>query len=179
MARIGDAEGFRILAPLTVAWCLSAALATVPWVVPVPTELGGPGNGPIQVAANLTIFDRAIIALQGVAYGAKQAVVPTASLLGGLSLRVSDWRLGGVGHSSAQRRRPGAGRVPATVRNDRVEERAEAGRGRLPHSAGGFAGAFAGNGAALFVVPSAVDVGIGQATARGVLAVCFDDRGGC
>jgi MFS family permease len=37
---------------------------------------------------------------------------------------------------------------------------------------GGICGAMAGNGLSLFVVPSAVDIGIGEAAAGAVLAVC-------
>lgn len=177
VARIGATKGFRFGATLTVAACLLAALADTPWVVPVATGLGGLGNGLIQVAANLTIFDGVRVGRQGVAYGAKQAAVPTASLVAGLSLPIIGlalgWRWAFVGAAAVA-----LALVVSVPRFDmsRIEQRAETAQGRppaalVPIALAGFTGALAGNGAALFVVPSAVDVGIGEAAAGAVLAV--------
>jgi cyanate permease len=60
---------------------------------------------------------------------------------------------------------------------ERASTRSEGRIGRPPRSLillaiGGIAGAMAGNGLSLFVVPSAVDVGIEEAAAGAVLAAC-------
>lgn len=178
VARIGPTRGFRIGTTLTVGSCLLAASAGAAWLVPLATALGGLGNGLIQVAANLTIFDGVTVGRQGVAYGAKQAAVPTASLVAGLSLPVVGlvlgWRWAFMGAATVALLL--ALSVPAFDMR-RVEERAETSRGRpplalLPLALAGFAGAFGGNAAALFVVPSAVDVGLTEAAAGAVLAAC-------
>lgn len=178
VAQIGATRGFRMGTTLTLGSCLLAVSAGTAWLVPVATAVAGLGNGLIQVAANLTIFDGVTVARQGVAYGAKQAAVPTASLVAGLSLPAIGlalgWRWAFVGAAALALLL--ALSVPAFDMRP-VEERAETARGRpplalLPLALAGFAGAFGGNAAALFVVPSAVDVGISEAAAGVVLAGC-------
>jgi MFS family permease len=135
-------------------------------------------NGMIQVASNLAIFDGVDRSRQGLGFGAKQASVPLATTLAGISLPVIGlvfgWRwvfaLAGILALVLALSAPdlaGKTGVPRT----------EARMGRIPPSLyllalGGFAGAMAGNGLSLFVVPSAVDIGIAEAAAGAVLAVC-------
>jgi prepilin signal peptidase PulO-like enzyme (type II secretory pathway) len=135
------------------------------------------GNGVIQVAANLAIFDGVAISRYGVAYGVKQAAVPMASVLSGIALPVIGlvfgWRWGFV-----------LAAVLALVLvvsvphfdTSQTEKRGEPSVGRMPPSllflaVAGLTGAVAGNGIALFIVPSAVEIGINEAAAGAVLAV--------
>lgn len=177
VARAGATKGFRMGVVLTVAACLMVASTPTPWLIPVATALAGMGNGVIQVAANLAIFDGVAISRYGVAYGAKQAAVPMASVLSGIALPVIGlvfgWRWGFV-----------LAAVLALVLvvsvphfdTSQTEKRGEPAVGRMPPSllflaVAGLTGAVAGNGIALFIVPSAVEIGINEAAAGAVLAV--------
>lgn len=178
VARVGPTAGFRIGASLTAAAGLMAAATPIGWLIPVATGLSGTANGIIQISANLAIFDGVRKGRQGMAYGAKQSAVPLSSVVAGLALPIValavGWRWTFVGAA-----------VIALVLlvsvpqfdTARIAERDEARRGRppaalLPLALAGFSGAFAGNAAALFVVPSATSVGIAEAAAGTVLAVC-------
>lgn len=178
VARVGATKSFRTGAWLTIAACLIAVAATEPFMVPVATGVGGIGYGLTQVAANLAIFDGVRIGRQGIAYGVKQAAVPMASVVAGVSLPAVGlpigWRWGFV--VAAVLALALAVSVPH-FDVTRTRDRAETSQGRppaslLPIALAGFAGASAGNGLALFVVPSAVDIGIGEAAAGAVLAAC-------
>ena len=178
ISTMGATAGLRVGSTTTLAACLIAAAAPVGWLIPVATGVAGAGNGVMQVAANLTIFDGVRPDRQGVAYGAKQSAVPMASVIGGLSLPliglVFGWRWGfvlaGALAAILAVSVPQFDRAPA-------ESRSETDQGpmplaMLPLAVGGLTGAMAGNGMALFVVPSAVDVGISEALAGTVLAIC-------
>jgi MFS family permease len=178
MGRIRPGRGLRIGGFLVVASCVIAGTASVWWLIPVATAAGGVGNGIIQVASNLAIFDGVDRSRQGLGFGAKQASVPLATTLAGISLPVIGlvfgWRwvfaLAGILALVLALSAPDlAGRAGVA----RIEGR----MGRIPPSLyllalGGFAGAIGGNGLSLFVVPSAVDIGIAEAAAGAVLAVC-------
>jgi MFS family permease len=178
MGRIRPGRGLRIGGFLVVASCVIAGTATVWWLIPVATAAGGVGNGIIQVASNLAIFDGVDRSRQGLGFGAKQASVPLATTLAGISLPVIalvfGWRwvfaLAGILALVLALSAPDlAGRTGVA--------RTEGRMGRIPPSLyllalGGFAGAIGGNGLSLFVVPSAVDIGIAEAAAGAVLAVC-------
>jgi len=178
VARVGPGQGLRIGGLLTLAACVVAGTATVWWVLPLASAIGGTGNGLIQVASNLAIFDGVAIRRQGLGFGAKQASVPMASVLAGISLPlvglVFGWRwvfaLAGVIALILVVSAPQLDMARAASRNE--------GRiGKPPLSllllsVGGITGAMAGNGLSLFIVPSAVDVGISEAAAGGVLAAC-------
>jgi MFS family permease len=178
MGRIRPGRGLRIGGFLVVASCVIAGTATVWWLIPVATAAGGVANGMIQVASNLAIFDGVDRSRQGLGFGAKQASVPLATTLAGVSLPVIGlvfgWRwvfalaciLALILALSAPDL---AGRTGVA--------RTEGRMGRIPPSlyllaVGGFAGAIGGNGLSLFVVPSAVHIGIAEAAAGAVLAVC-------
>lgn len=178
IARVGPTTGFRIGASLTVTACIIAASATTGWLIPLATGLSGTANGIIQISANLAIFDGVQKGRQGIAYGAKQSAVPLSSLVAGLALPIValavGWRWTFVGGAAIDLV------LLASVPHfdtARIQERDETRRGRppaalLPLGLAGFSGAFAGNAAALFVVPSAISVGIGEAAAGTVLAAC-------
>lgn len=177
VSRVGASHGFQFGIGLTIVACLVAATAPAGWMIPVATGIGGVGNGLIQVAANLAIFDGVRSTRQGLAYGLKQAAIPMASVVAGISLPIIGltlgWRWGFA--LAAMLALLLSFAVPHYDTGD-VERRAEVGTGRLPTAlvplaVAGFAGAMAGNGVALFVVPSAVDVGISEGAAGAVLAV--------
>lgn len=178
VARLGPGRSLRIGASLTLAACVIAGTATTWWIIPLATAVGGMANGLTQVASNLAIFDGVAKGRQGLGFGAKQAAVPLASVLAGISLPliglVFGWRwvfaLAGLIALTLAISAPHLDMTRAAARSE--------GRiGRPPRSLvllaiGGIAGAMAGNGLSLFVVPSAVDIGIGEAAAGVVLAVC-------
>ena len=178
VARLGPSQSLRIGGILTVSSCVVAGTAPSWWVVPLAVGVGGAGNGLIQVASNLAIFDGVVARRQGLAFGAKQAAVPMASVLAGISLPVVGlifgWRwvfaLAGLLAVIL------AMSVPE-MDTTRLEARSEGRIGRPPPSLvflalAGVCGAAAGTGVSLFIVPSAVDVGINEAAAGAVLAVC-------
>lgn len=174
----GPLAGLRVGSSATILSCLLAVTATTWWVIPIATAVGGIGNGIIQVAANLAIFDGVSKGRQGLAFGAKQASVPMASFLAGLSLPaiglVFGWRwvfAGAVVLATIL-----AVSAPHLDR-DRTQRRIEEPIGRPSRSMlwlglAGITGAAAGNGLSLFIVPSAVDIGIVEAAAGAVLAAC-------
>jgi MFS family permease len=178
VAGLGPGRTLRIGGFLVVIAFLIGGTATIWWLLPMAAAVGGVANGMIQVAANLAIFDGVSRRRQGVGFGAKQAAVPLAGVLAGISLPliglVFGWRwvfaLAGLLALVLAVSAP-------ELSGEQASTRAEGRIGRPPRSllllaVGGIAGAMAGNGLSLFVVPSAVDVGIGEAAAGAVLAAC-------
>lgn len=177
IGRLGPGRGLRLGGIMVVASCLVAAAAQAPWMIPVATGLAGVANALVQVSANVAIFNGVPERRRGLAFGTKQAAVPMASLLAGLSLPtiglVFGWRWVFVGAAVL------AGilaiSAPQTPQGGEVA-RTEKPIGRIPRSLavlmiGGFTAAIAGNGLSYFVVPSAVEAGLKEATAGVVLAV--------
>jgi len=178
VAAMGPGRGLRIGGFLVVVACILAGTAVTWWMIPVAAGLAGLSNATIQVSSNLAIFDGVSRARQGAAFGAKQASVPMASALAGISLPLIGlafgWRWVFAGAAVLAL----VLALSAPQLGKASEERRVEGRiGRPPRSLvylaiGGIAGAMAGNGLSLFVVPSAVDIGIGEAAAGAVLAGC-------
>ncbi len=178
VARLGAGRSLRIGSLLTLTSCVVAGTAVAWWMLPLATAIGGVGNGLIQVASNVAIFDGVALRRQGLGFGAKQASVPAASFLAGLSLPVIGlvfgWRwvfalagLMAVVMAASAPHFAGSGGV------GRIEQRiGRPSRRLLLLALGGICGAMAGNGLSLFIVPSAVDIGITEAAAGAVLAVC-------
>jgi MFS family permease len=178
VSRLGPSVGIRLGSSMTIIACVVAGLAVVPWMIPVAAVFGGIGNGVIQVGSNVAIFDGVRPERMGLAFGAKQASVPTASIIAGLSLPVIGlvfgWRWVFAGAvvlalvlavSTPELRRSGE--------PGRVEQRlGRPSRSMLWLGLAGMTGAAAGSGLSLFIVPSAVDIGISEAAAGGVLAFC-------
>lgn len=178
VSRFGAPVGIRLGSATTIVACVLAGLATVWWMIPVAMVIGGMGNGIIQVASNIAIFDGVRRGRQGVAFGAKQASVPMASILAGLSLPaiglVFGWRWVFAGAAAlALGLAISAPRLDRHPGQRRVEERlGRPARSMIWLALAGIAGAAAGNGLAIFIVPSAVDIGIAEAAAGAVLATC-------
>lgn len=176
ISRLGPGRGLRIGGFLGVISCVIAALASEWWIIPIAMAVSGTGNGLIQVSANVAIFDGVAEGRQGIAFGAKQASVPFASLVAGISLPLIGlavgWRWAFVAAGVLALIFAISAPEPATRDS---EARTEEPTRRLPRSlfllaVGGFCGALAGNGVSHFIVPSAVDVGISEGTAGVVLA---------
>jgi len=178
VARVGPGRSLRIGGLLTLAACVIAGTAGRWWVLPLAMAVGGVSNGLIQVAANLAIFDGVVVGRQGIAFGAKQASVPMASVLAGISLPVIGlvfgWRwvfaLAGLLAVTLAISAPHLDMARAAERNERRIGRPP--RSLLYLALAGFCGAMAGNGLSLFIVPSAVDIGIEEGAAGAVLAGC-------
>ncbi len=176
ISKLGPGRGLRIGGSLAFASCVIAALASTWWIILLAMALAGVGNGLTQVSANVAIFDGVAEGRQGLAFGAKQASVPLASLMAGISLPliglVVGWRWAFVVAGVLALVFTISAPEPATRSGEsRTEKRA----GPLPRSLAlltfaGFCAALAGNGVSLFIVPSAVDVGISEGTAGLVLA---------
>ena len=177
VARVGPGRSLRIGGLLTLASCVIAGTATTWWMLPLATATGGAGNGLIQVASNMAIFDGVAPRRQGLGFGAKQASVPAASVLAGISLPliglIFGWRwvfaLAGLIALVLVFSAPDLDMAKAAQRNERRVGRPPL--SLLMLSLGGISGAMAGNGLSLFIVPSAVDIGITEAAAGAVLAV--------
>jgi MFS family permease len=178
VAKVGPGRSLRIGGLLTLAACVIAGTATVWWLLPIATAVGGVGNGLIQVAANLAIFDGVAVGRQGLAFGAKQASVPMASVLAGISLPVIGlvfgWRwvfaLAAILALTLAVSAPHLDMARAAERNERRIGKPP--KSLLLLALAGICGAMAGNGLSLFIVPSAVDIGIEEGAAGAVLAVC-------
>lgn len=178
VSTLGSSVGIKLGASLTIASCIVAGTARVWWVIPLATAIGGAANGIIQVASNLAIFDGVNEARQGLAFGSKQASVPLANVLAGLSLPVIGlifgWRWVFAGAALLAL---GLALTAPDFHRDGVVRRVEEKVGRPTRSMlwlglAGITGAAAGNGLSLFIVPSAVDIGIAEAAAGAVLAAC-------
>ncbi|MGI9647642.1 MAG: MFS transporter [Acidimicrobiia bacterium] len=176
VTRFGPGRGLRIGGFLAVAACVIAATASEWWIILLAMATSGSANGLTQVSANVAIFDGVVESRQGLAFGSKQASVPMAGLVAGISLPLIGlavgWRWSFVAAGVLALIFAISAPEPATRSSEaRIEKRT----GRLPRSlfllaVAGFCAALAGNGVAHFVVPSAVDVGISEGTAGIVLA---------
>jgi MFS family permease len=176
VSKVGPGRGLRAGGFLAVVSCVIVALASEWWIILPAMGIAGSGNGLVQVSANVAIFDGVVEGRQGLAFGAKQASVPMASLVAGLSLPLIGlavgWRWAFVAAGVIALIFAVSAPEPATRSK---EARTEKRTGRLPRSmfllaVGGFCAALAGNGVSHFIVPSAVDVGISEGTAGVVLA---------
>lgn len=139
--------------------------------------LGGVGITMVQLGVNVLVARAVPASRQGLAYGAKQAAVPFASLLAGLAVPVIGvslgwqpafllaavivpivaWRMPDAAAVPARASDPGAGAVPLS--------------GILLLTLGVVLASAGGNSAPVFIVPSAVDRGMEPAQAGLVLAL--------
>lgn len=177
VARIGPGRGLRVGSLLVVAASVVAASSVVWWMLPIATAVAGIGNAFMQVSSNLAIFDGVSPRRQGLGFGAKQASVPMASLLAGVSIPLIGltfgWRwafvLGGVLALILALSTPN---WAVTRSESRQSTRIRIPRSLILLAIGGICGGAAGNSLSLFMVPSAVEIGIGEAAAGAVLAAC-------
>jgi MFS family permease len=100
--RVGPTGGLRLSASLSLLGLLvMAVLASAWWHVALAVALSGVANALAQVSTNVALASGVPTRRQGVAFGAKQAAIPTASLVAGLALPivglVAGWRLAFAG----------------------------------------------------------------------------------
>ncbi|MHB1715818.1 MAG: MFS transporter [Acidimicrobiales bacterium] len=85
--RLGAARTMRSAAAFqAVTGLLIALLARSPLLLVVLLGVAGLGNGAMQPAVNQFVSERVASGRQGLAFGIKQAAIPVATLLGGLSV---------------------------------------------------------------------------------------------
>jgi MFS family permease len=98
VARIGALAGLKLAVSLSLAsLVLLAALADRWWHLAAALALCGLANATAQVATNVVLAGNVSAGRQGVAFGAKQAAIPIASLIAGLALPLvgllAGWRV--------------------------------------------------------------------------------------
>lgn len=177
VARIGARNGLRIGAFLSLGASSVAAAAGVWWLILGALGVAGLSNAFMQVSSNVMLSTDVAPDRQGVSFGAKQGAIPLASALAGALLPsvgvAVGWRwpyVVAVGLAAL------AMLAAPTVRDESARASERERRGSLSKALrylaiGGACGGAAGNGLALFVVPSAVDIGNSEAVAGTVLAV--------
>jgi MFS family permease len=176
--RVGPGAGLRLSASLSLAACLCMGLLASRWShVAAALVLCGIANATAQIATNVTLAGAVVPERQGVAFGAKQAAVPLASLSAGLALPavalVAGWR---AGFAAAAVLAVGA---LLLLRLPRRRERTAgaAGAARRPRTpvlaltaAAGLLGGAVGNSIPAFAVDSAVSHGLLESTGAAILA---------
>jgi MFS family permease len=100
--RVGPTGGLRLSASLSLLGLLVMAIvASAWWHVALAVALSGVANALAQVSTNVALASGVPTRRQGVAFGAKQAAIPTASLVAGLALPivglVAGWRFAFAG----------------------------------------------------------------------------------
>lgn len=176
--RLGATRGLRIGATLAAVAGVVAATAGVWWVLLIVTTIGGLANAFMQVSTNAVLAHDAAYHRQGMSFGAKQGAIPLASALAGALLPVVGvavgWRWPYV--VAAVFALTGIALAPPVVNQPSADEhQVRHGRSRMSPAllwlaVGGACGGAAGNALALFVVPSAVDLGVSEGRAGGFLA---------
>jgi MFS family permease len=173
---IGGRAGLKLAASLALgALALMAVFADRWWHVALALALCGLANATAQVATNVVLAGDVPESRQGIAFGAKQAAIPIASLAAGLALPVvgllAGWRVAFAG--------AGAIVIVALLFRSRVSD----GRGPRERRSGrptpllltlALVGLFAGavaNAIPTFAVDSAVAHGFGEGAAGLLLAL--------
>jgi MFS family permease len=180
IARRGPRAGLRAGCVYAAVAAVVASTATRWWVLPIATALAGTANSFMQVGSNMVLVRSAAFERQGMSFGAKQGAIPMASTLAGILLPVVGlaigWRFTFIVAAALALVASGlAPPVPETPVSPAPLPPPE--KGRMPGAlrwlaVGGACGGAAGNAVSLFVVPSAVDIGLTEATAGTILAVC-------
>lgn len=174
--RIGPRAGLRLAASCSLAALLLMALVASRWAhVALALALSGVANAAAQVSTNIVLASGVPHSRQGVAFGAKQAAIPGASLIAGVALPV-------VGLLAGWRAAFAAGAVVAAVAaaavppvaGATVTHRRPAGRAATPLlvtiAASGMLAGAVGTTLPTFTVDSAAARGIAESAAGIVLA---------
>jgi MFS family permease len=178
VARVGAQTGLRIGSLLAVAASVIAVATQTWWLLLAVTSLGGLANGFMQVSTNVYLATDAAFHRQGISFGAKQGAIPLGNAMAGFLLPVVGVTLGWRWPYAIAAGMAGLSIVVAPrLLNPPAESVSAEGRSKIKVSTalrwlavGGFCGGAAGNSLALFVVPSAVDVGVNEAAAGVFLA---------
>lgn len=177
--RVGATTGLRIGACVSALASLAALSAGAWWVLFVATGLAGVANAFMQVSTNVVLARDASFHRQGISFGAKQGAIPLASMVAGLLLPIVGvsvgWRwpfaLAGAAAFAVSFIAPPVSPAPPGKVEDGDTQRWSASKPLRWLAVGGACGGAAGNALALFLVPSAVVVGISEASAGTALAV--------
>jgi MFS family permease len=177
VGRLGARAGLKLCAGMSLASLVWLTLANRWWHVVAALALCGMANATAQVATNVVLADGVRTERHGVAFGAKQAAIPIASLTAGIALPLvgllAGWRVAFAGAGAVVlialvlRPRLTAGPRP------QLTARGHARPGPLLLSmalVGLLAGAVA-NAVPAFAVDSAVSHGFGEGPAGLLLAV--------
>ena len=101
VGRIGAPAGLKLCTAVALASLALLATATAWWHVVVALALCGLANATAQVATNVVLAAGVRRGRHGIAFGAKQAAIPIASLAAGLALPVvgllAGWRVAFAG----------------------------------------------------------------------------------
>lgn len=178
VARIGAQAGLRVGSGIAVTASIVAVGAQTWWLLLAVTSLGGLANGFMQVSTNVFLATDAAFHRQGVSFGAKQGAIPLGNAMAGALLPVVGvtlgWRwpfaIAAVLAALSIAISPRLQNPPAESAPSRPGARTPVSSSLKWLAVGGFCGGAAGNSLALFVVPSAVDVGVGEAAAGAFLA---------
>lgn len=177
--RLGAYPGVVATAALSGASLLGIAALASGWAMLVSLlVIGGLANAVAQPAANLLLAEEVPHHQQGLFFGVKQAAVPLASLLAGVSVPLMGltvgWRWAFVLAAAGSMVLPLlAPRWPSTPASERVSRSTPVGQ-RLPLvilASGAMLAAAAVNSLAVFLVPSAVASGITESHAGYLLAI--------
>ena len=177
--RLGARTGLRIGATVSAFASLAAVLAGAWWVLFLVTGLAGIANAFMQVSSNVVLARDASFDRQGVSFGAKQGAIPLASMLAGLLLPIVGvavgWRwpfaLAGVAAFGVSFLAPPVSPAPPGEISNGDPQSWSTSKALRWLAIGGACGGAAGNALSLFLVPSAVGVGISEAFAGTALAV--------
>ncbi len=176
--RNGAKPGLQMGASLAAGAAVIAATSPVWWLLPLATAVSGTANAFMQVGTNILLVQNARSDRQAISFGAKQAAIPMASGLAGVLLPVVGiaigWRwsfaLAALGAILVRQIAPDVPLLPGSE-TGRRSKRTPIPRALVYLAIAGACGGAAGNAVALFVVPSAVDVGMSEVVAGVVLAV--------
>jgi MFS family permease len=174
--RAGPSYGLRLAALLSIAsLVLIGAVASGWWVLLIALTLCGAANATAQTASNLALAGGVVASRQALAFGAKQAAVPFASLLAGLSVPAIASLVGWRGNALVA-----AAVVGATVLFAPRLAPARS-RGAKPHigidrfllalAVSGLCAGAIGNALPAFTVDAATAVGLGHNSASLLLAL--------
>lgn len=178
VARVGARLGLRIGACVAVGASGVALTAGAWWMLFIATGLAGVANAFMQVSTNVVLARDAKFDRQGLSFGAKQGAIPLSSMVAGVMVPILGvtigWRwpfaVAGLFAFAVIFLAPSVSTPEASDRGDE-ERQWSASKALRWLAVGGACGGAAGNGLSLFLVPSAVTVGISEAAAATALAV--------
>jgi predicted MFS family arabinose efflux permease len=176
LQRAGASSGLRLAALLSMtALVVIGALATSWWHLVGALALCGAANASAQIASNLALASGVVASRQALAFGAKQAAVPFAGMLAGLSVPlvadVVGWRADMLAAAAVLAAtllfapRLASGRSPQARREVRAD------RFLVALGVSGICAGAVGNALPAFTVDAATSVGLGHNGASLLLAL--------
>ena len=177
VGRLGAGAGLKLSAGFALAGLVwMATVASQWWHVAFALALCGLANAAAQVSTNVVLAGGVPKARQGVAFGAKQAAIPIASLAAGLALPVvallAGWRAAFAGAAvvvvAALAFRP---RLAAVSRARATRSAGRPGALLMMTALAGLLAGTIGNAVPAFAVDSAVEHGFTESAAGLLLAI--------